>query len=501
MRNSGCRATLAGLLAALLALCTSGCLLLDDDFWEEASTESASPGAQTVDEVDWGAEEDAAVSVDLGEAAEGIADENLIYGSGFEESTFEEEYDPDKVAQITRSARPIRPVQKQDVYGRILSDDFYFYRGTLSKNERMLYDQIYANARDVDAYFEISTQVPTDRMHDIFTAVRFDNPDLFWLDNQFRYTYDRNGNISSVTLSFYDCASRLRDFQRSFYQCTDSVLEQAMQLDSDIDKVKYVHDLLTNINDYNWGAMNQSAYSAVCYGETVCMGYAAAFQFYMQRLGIPSAIINGETKERHVWNIVYLDGDFYTMDVTWDDPVGNPPNTYYYNYFNITDGTISKTHTRIAPGSRLPAANGTFYQYANYYGSSPGSDLSSLRYGAPRSALPPVYPDREALYEPSYEDEVDDADDYNADDIDDGYEDDPVGDDPVYEDFDYDLVDNEGADDFETYYEFYDWTDAEWETFWIELEQELPPEALAAIAEMSWEEFFQVMQEAEDATR
>ena len=428
-------------------------------------------------------------SLEMGDAIEGKPLSGLEFGSGYEETVLEENYDPDKEVKITRAARPIRPVQKQDVYGRVLSGDFYFYRNMLSKSERAIYDQIYANALDLDPRFDVSgVLVPHANLDRIVLAVRFDNPDLFWLANQFSYTYDRNGNLSSVTLEFYDAANNITAYKEAFYSYTDSVLEQVMHFDEDIDKIKYIHDFLITLNDYNWGPMNQSAYSAVCYGETVCAGYAAAFQYFMQRLGIPSAIVHGNANGSHVWNIVYLGGDFYALDVTWDDPVGNPSNVYYYNYFNTTDRALSQTHSRDSLSTQLPNAGGTWYSYGNIYGSLPGSSFAGLDYGSPRGTLPPVYPGAGVSYQPpdnEYEDSPREQPKPEQ----------PEESEDTVDEFDYDEEDVT-QDDYETYYEFYDWTDEEWEEFWNVLEADMSPEELEYIANMEWEEFFAMMEEA-----
>lgn len=125
------------------------------------------------------------------------------------------------------------------------------------------------------------------------------------------------------------------------------LINLAASLPEDVEKVKLVHDYLTNTIQYVAGSpYNQSAYSAIVFGITVCAGYAHAFQYCMQKLGIPAAYIVGYAGEAHAWNLLQLGGEYYCMDVTWDDPLGNPPTTYYYNYFNITDAQISKDHTR-----------------------------------------------------------------------------------------------------------------------------------------------------------
>ena len=53
------------------------------------------------------------------------------------------------------------------------------------------------------------------------------------------------------------------------------------------EKEKFVHDALIDKISYNLGAeMNQSAYSTLVNGQTVCAGYARAFQYLLQQLGI-----------------------------------------------------------------------------------------------------------------------------------------------------------------------------------------------------------------------
>ena len=48
----------------------------------------------------------------------------------------------------------------------------------------------------------------------------------------------------------------------------------------------------------------------------VCAGYAHAFQYCMQKLGIPAAYIVGYAGEAHAWNLLQLGGEYYCMDVT-----------------------------------------------------------------------------------------------------------------------------------------------------------------------------------------
>ena len=91
-----------------------------------------------------------------------------------------------------------------------------------------------------------------------------------------------------------------------------------------------------------------NAYGALCLGVAVCEGYAEAAALLLNRAGVETLVITGDSRgEKHAWNIVKIDGDYYHLDVTWNDPVQqNSISTIkYYDYFNLTDKEIGKDHS------------------------------------------------------------------------------------------------------------------------------------------------------------
>lgn len=98
---------------------------------------------------------------------------------------------------------------------------------------------------------------------------------------------------------------------------------------NDYEKIKMAHDYLVKNIEYKIGY--DGAYNALCLGRAVCNGYAAAFQLIMEELGIPCMMICSH-EINHVWNCVYLEGDWYNIDVTWDDST-EKTGTIYYQYF------------------------------------------------------------------------------------------------------------------------------------------------------------------------
>jgi len=431
---------------------------------------------------------DALPSLYIGDGEE--AAERLQLGTGFEEYAGTGEYDPDLIANGgVKSARALRRIQKQDVYGRILPDSYYFYRSMLNANEQKLYDQIYANAVELDDRFEFASKVHYSRVDTVFMSVRFDNPDLFWLSTSYGYSYDNSGNITSMKLGFYDVVGNIEAFRKVFFDVIDSIAEVAMTLDNDVERVKYCHDMLTNINTYNLNEpMNQSAYSALCKGQTVCAGFSHAFNMLMQRLGIESTVVLGNAyypgpvnAGLHLWNLVGLYGEYYEMDVTWDNYDTYPytdPNTYSYDYFNIPTSAISGDHVRVAPSTGLPTAYGTKYSYKSFYGNKPGSDFTTISFGKPKTKLPPLYAASGTTSSTSNVDYTIPAQSEIPPAI------------PDYEEDDYE-IDWDYYDEVECWLE--NMSDEEWDALWNIFYETLDEDSYEELDEMDWDEFVEYM--------
>ena len=99
---------------------------------------------------------------------------------------------------------------------------------------------------------------------------------------------------------------------------------------------------------------NSNIYGALIENNVVCEGYAKAFKYILDDLEIPCVIICGEVVDekgiiqKHAWNEVYLNGKWYAIDVTWDDPIiiggGNLTKELRYKYFLKGSTEINKNH-------------------------------------------------------------------------------------------------------------------------------------------------------------
>ena len=245
--------------------------------------------------------------------------------------------------------------------GLSFSAEKYPYYQMLTENQQSVYRQIYANAQDLTEKFAPEKTVSASDVKTAFEAVIGDHPELFWMETGYSSKYLANGQCVEIDLKYNSTANDLENARQSFDAAAQNLLSGAENLGSDHEKEKYIHDALAAAVTYDLSAdMNQSAYSALVNGKSVCAGYARAYQYLLQQLGIPCYYCTGYSGGNHAWNIVKLDDAYYNVDVTWDDA-----DTIRYDYFNKTDADFASTHVRQNLSVYLPACNDTAYRQAD----------------------------------------------------------------------------------------------------------------------------------------
>ena len=262
--------------------------------------------------------------------------------------------------------------------GLTFDSEFYPYYAMLDGDQQALYRQIYANAMAVNAVFNPIRQVSQGQLKNVFMAVFNDHPELFWLDSAYRGKFDRTGTCVEIALEFNQLIDNLDAAKAAFNAEAEKIIAEADKLSTDYEVEVYVHNALLDKIVYDLRApLNQSAYSGLVNGKTVCAGYARSFQHLMMELGIPCYYCTGYAGEAHAWNIVKLDGEYYNADATWDD---TDPNTY--DYFNKTDAEFGANHRREDLSVNLPPCNGTRYSNRE---SSPRSEGANSPYSNART--------------------------------------------------------------------------------------------------------------------
>lgn len=136
------------------------------------------------------------------------------------------------------------------------------------------------------------------------------------------------------------------------------VLEELITEDmTDFEKELAVHDWIVEHGSYDQTVYNNPGHSGRTgyrdpYGILVggygnCLGYSTTFQLLMDLCGVECVTVVGAafgSTEDHAWNMVKLDGAWYCVDVTWDDPtMGNANSVMNHRYFNVTSQHMRDT--------------------------------------------------------------------------------------------------------------------------------------------------------------
>ena len=107
----------------------------------------------------------------------------------------------------------------------------------------------------------------------------------------------------------------------------DQLVEQANTLcQTDLEKVFYVHEWLVQNIAYDREHLSDGVQDdhnlrgALLEGTAVCDGYAKTYALTLRKLGIIGVLVTSKDIG-HAWNMVELDGNWYQVDCTWDDPV------------------------------------------------------------------------------------------------------------------------------------------------------------------------------------
>ena len=111
-----------------------------------------------------------------------------------------------------------------------------------------------------------------------------------------------------------------------------------------IARAEYDKETLSNAPDASPNPDNENPFGLLVGGVAICRGYTSTFQLFMDMLGIECITVDGTARETepHAWNMVRLDGEWYCVDVTWNDPLGvgtgnTNINIYmFHRFFNAT---------------------------------------------------------------------------------------------------------------------------------------------------------------------
>jgi len=235
---------------------------------------------------------------------------------------------------------------------------------TLTAEEKKLYDDIVAGIEGLRYKICDEDDYTLEEWSKIYGLVYMQEPRLFYMNAKLKV-----GKLFYLTKD----AAAINEMQKSIDAVADKLVAEANGKSSTFEKLKVFHDYLVlnstfelkdEITNYNATIYNAFG-SGEPQGNIQCAGYAKAMQYLCDKAGIVSMVVTGETNQgqTHAWNVIDIDGKWYNLDATWDDPILNTPNykNIRYNFFLVPDSGIHNiTHMHVG---QKKLSNGNYITY------------------------------------------------------------------------------------------------------------------------------------------
>lgn len=242
---------------------------------------------------------------------------------GFEQPEVYEIVSDDETDVYSTGTRLASP---EDAYWMKFSSDFYYNQ--LSASQKRVWDDLEAVCLNVitgNQNFEHTETVQNnggfsrEQMIELVYLFKYSNPQYYFLENSFTLLRNSSG-ITGVYLNIYtefQNGQTRRQATDNFRSKIDKWVAAVNTGKYDEGKEKIAFDLLVRNTKYDANSQyNQSAYSLICNGRTVCAGYTGAMQILMNAVGIDTIEVTSST---HAWNLIKIHDEWYAVDVTWGD--------------------------------------------------------------------------------------------------------------------------------------------------------------------------------------
>ncbi len=210
-------------------------------------------------------------------------------------------------------------------------------------------------------------------------------PEVFQANSWMFYSNPHKGSVLT-RIGFPNYLYQATAYRKMMSEC-EAVVEQMTQdlVSSDLSQARkalLLHDRLAVWVEYDKAAtllgnaphIDHTMYGALCDRSAVCDGYAEAYMYLLQRVGIESYICRSN-QLHHAWNIVKIDGKWYHVDVTEDDPTWDvtgrvnhknfliSSNALYVGGHQATDYDTTPTDTKYETSNWPWQTSNTAFQY------------------------------------------------------------------------------------------------------------------------------------------
>ena len=234
------------------------------------------------------------------------------------------------------------------------------YRDTILNYDEVfavLYEALVSGADAADlSEYRIDTK---DIVH-IYSDVLLASPELFYADNTLTYFYNSRDQVTKVEFHYTMGPEERAEAMRSYEREVDYIVSLVDPAFSEAEKALFVHDYLIASCSYDNDAANYDAMSLFRDRTGVCQAYSLAYMAVLRELGMEAVMVTSD-EMGHAWNLVEVDGIWYHVDLSFDDPTPDRMGRVLHENFLLDDEAIKNTPTpHYGWGSRVRCLSASF---------------------------------------------------------------------------------------------------------------------------------------------
>lgn len=193
-----------------------------------------------------------------------------------------------------------------------------------------------------DESLEITTDISVEELVDLYETVINSEPELYYVESDVKISADGEKCIiypqyeEEISLFSFDSG---KEFQEEVERILATVTDDM----TDIEKAMAVHDYMARFYEYDYTLQKSDIKDIFLEKQGVCQAYSDAYTYIMQKkLGIDCYTLSSPALY-HAWNVIKIDGEWYHVDITWDDPKFNGKDYFgatRHANFLVSSGTI-----------------------------------------------------------------------------------------------------------------------------------------------------------------
>lgn len=234
-----------------------------------------------------------------------------------------------------------------------------------------LYSALYLGLKNLDDTIYVSQYTRDSKVAFAeLNKVLEENPEIFYFQHKGSLFWSDGRLEAKYAYPKPTIRKMEAEMQREVNTLFTSTIKPGM---SEYEKVKAIHDYVVLHTAYDYDNFKKNTVpkeSYTMYGllvnhTAVCQGYAETMIYLLNKLSIDTIYVRSSPAMNHAWNKVEIDGNWYNLDVTWDDPVPDRAGKIGYGYFLVSDTQLAKTHSWNNSG--LPSATSTKYEYMSNF--------------------------------------------------------------------------------------------------------------------------------------